>query len=314
MPMSSAPYWAERWFRAMGSSSHLIVGDADDRVIEWAVAEIERLEQCWSRFRPNSELSLLNAQAGAWVAVSPTLLFALTRARDLWRATEGCFDPTVLDALERFGYDRSFDRVEVDLADAPAPEWSPVPGFNTVDIDVAQSRVRSAPGVRIDLGGVGKGLAADVVAEGLVDRGARTACISLGGDIRVCGDPPEPTGWRIPVEDPFVDGRTLFEYPLAEGAIVTSTRLIRRWSRGGRAYHHIIDPTTGAPSDHGISAVVVAGGEAWWAEGFAKAAMVAGIERGRNLLKLAGLTAWIFRDDGSIAPNAQEIGATCTPN
>ncbi|MEP6658386.1 MAG: FAD:protein FMN transferase [Acidimicrobiales bacterium] len=312
--MSSAPYWAERWFRAMGSSSHLIVGDADDRVIEWAVAEIERLEQCWSRFRPNSELSLLNAQAGVWVAVSPTLLFALTRARDLWRATEGCFDPTVLDALERFGYDRSFDRVEVDLADAPAPEWSPVPGFKTVDIDVAQSRVRSAPGVRIDLGGVGKGLAADVVAEGLVDRGARTACISLGGDIRVCGDPPEPTGWRIPVEDPFVDGRTLFEYPLAEGAIVTSTRLIRRWSRGGRAYHHIIDPTTGAPSDHGIAAVVVAGGEAWWAEGFAKAAMVAGIERGRNLLKLAGLTAWIFRDDGSIAPNAQEIGATCTPN
>ena len=98
------------------------------------------------------------------------------------------------------------------------------------------------------------------------------------------------------------------------GSIVTSTRLIRRWTRAGRAYHHIIDPTTGAPSDHGIAAVVVAGAETWWAEGFAKAAMVAGIERGRDLLKLAGLTAWIFRDDGSIAPNAQEIGATCTPS
>ena len=306
------PYWTERWFHSMGSSAHFIVGDVDDRVIDWAAAELERLEQCWSRFRPDSELCELNRSGGEWVTVSPTLMLALTKAEELWDVTDGAFDATILPALERVGYDRSFDRSDFS---SPEPvEFVPAPGFHNVEIDLGRSAVRLSDGVRLDLGGVGKGLGADVIAEGLVDRGARTALVSLGGDIRVCGQPPEPSGWKVPVEDPFVDGRPLFEYPLAEGAIVTSTRLLRQWRRAGRTMHHIIDPETGTPTDHGIAAAVVAGPEASTAEGMAKAAMVLGLESGTRLLSEAGLTAWIFRDDGSIAPSSQETSATCLPS
>src|SRR5205823_4463593 len=105
--------------------------------------------------------------------------------------------------------------------------------------------VRAASGVRIDLGGIGKGLAADLVAQGLVDRGARTVLVGLGGDLVAHGESPPDGAWDVPVQDPADDERVAFRYPLARGALVTSTSRIRSWTRNGRSYHHIIDPATG---------------------------------------------------------------------
>lgn len=310
MPVSTATgYWIERELRAMGSTVQLIVGDADAMLVDWAVAELERLEQCWSRFRADSELSALNASAGEWVAVSPTLLMALTRARELWHATAGAFDPTVLDALERSGYDRSFELVDPsDPRAVPSPRR--VAGFEHVELDVDGSAVRLVPGARLDLGGLGKGLAADVIAEGIVDRGARTSIVSLGGDIRAGGEPPDG-GWTIPVEDPFDAQGTAFEHRLVGGAIVTCTRMIRTWSRSGREYHHIVDPCTGASADRGIAAVVAVAGETWWAEGVAKSVMILGPERGAALLQDTGVSASVFLDNRSVV----ELGSerACSP-
>jgi thiamine biosynthesis lipoprotein ApbE len=94
-------YWSERGTRAMGSRARIVAGDAPDGVVDWAMSELERLEQCWSRFRDDSELSQLNARAGEWTDVSPSMLLALTCALDLHDVTGGRFDPTILDALER---------------------------------------------------------------------------------------------------------------------------------------------------------------------------------------------------------------------
>ena len=150
--------------------------------------------------------------------------------------------------------------------------------------------------VALDLGGVGKGLAADIVANGLVERGAAGACVGLGGDVRVAGVSPVGGTWPIRVEDPFDESRTLCTRDLCDAAIVTSTTRFRRWSRGGRSMHHLIDPFTGAPAARGVTAVVVQADEAWWAEGVAKAALVAGVERGLELLERLGLAAVVADD------------------
>jgi len=105
-------YWTERRVRAMGCEAQIVVGDAPTDTVDWAVTELERLEQCWSRFRPTSELSRLNASPGRWVDVSASMLLALTCAADLHDASGGRFDPTILDALEAAGYDRSFELVD----------------------------------------------------------------------------------------------------------------------------------------------------------------------------------------------------------
>jgi thiamine biosynthesis lipoprotein len=292
--------WEVRHFRAMGASGHLLLGDAPAGLVAWAGQEIERLEQTWTRFREDSDLQRLNGRAGqGHVAVSPLLALALRCASELAHATEGRFDPTIADALTAAGYDRSFGDLDLDVPQPPAPP-RPAPGRGGYEVDPATSTARLAAGVHLDLGGLGKGLAADLVVEGLLDRGAASVCLSLGGDIRVGGEPDEPGGWRLAVEDPFDDGRDLVEVVLDQGALVTSTRLLRRWRRAGREQHHIIDPRTGRPAWTGLAAVAVQGPTAWWSEGLAKAALVAGPREGAALLAGAGLRAWMVHDDRTV--------------
>ena len=298
-------YWTEHVERAMGSTVHLIVGDARPELVRWGVEEIERLEQAWSRFRPSSELSMLNASTGQPVAVSPIMWVALNRCDHLWRATGGAFDPTVLDALEHWGYDRSFELLSASDVPAPSADRAPVPGWGSTTLDPDTRTVCLPPGVRIDLGGIGKGLAADLVAEGLVDRGASSACVALGGDIRVAGTAPE-AGWAVPVEDPSA----LFTHTVEGGALAMSTTLIRRWRIGTRDAHHLIDPVSGAPARTGVVAAAVAAEEAWWAEGLAKAAIVSGLDAGAALLRRCRVTGWITTDDGKTLATQQAAETT----
>jgi thiamine biosynthesis lipoprotein len=293
-------YWTECRARAMGSTAHVLIGDAPEGVAAWALAEIERLEQCWSRFRQDSELAQLHERADRWTQVSPPMLLALTCATDLHRATQGRFDPTILDALERVGYDRSFETVEPDSDGRGVDNaYVPAAGFDRVEIDVDSACVRIPAGVRIDLGGLGKGLAADLVSRGLIDRGVRTALVSLGGDLRARGEPPDGA-WRIPVEHPLDPTRVAFVHALRDDALVASTRRIRAWTRADREYHHIIDPRTGDSTRTPVVAVVAAAAESWWAEGIAKAMMIAGIDDGRALAGTARVHAWMYLDDGQV--------------
>jgi thiamine biosynthesis lipoprotein len=293
-----ATYWTRRCAAAMGSTAEVVLGDASDDVMSWVFSEIERLEQCWSRFRQASELSALNARAGEWVPVSASMLLLLTCAADLHRETEGRFDPTVLDALERVGYDRSFELVAPDGDPVPGG-GDPAPGFAFVEIDADGSRARMPRGVRLDLGGIGKGLAADLVARGAIDRGARSVFVSLGGDQRARGEPPPDGAWQVPVENPFDEARAAFVYPVVDGALVTSTRRFRVWRRGDRVYHHIIDPRSGDSAWTPVVAVVAASRDAWWAEGIAKSVMIAGVEEGVALARSTGVHAFLFLEDGT---------------
>ena len=288
--------WANRSWRAMGSPAEMIVyGEHSDEAADRAVLAAERMEQAWSRFRPDSELSRLNASAGRAVEVSLLLWTAIERAAAGWRDTHGLFDPTVLPALRALGYDRTFAEVTRDGPAAAQP--SAVPGFGAVQLDRANRRVTLPPGVEIDLGGIGKGLAADLTVVGLRRRGIMSASVSFGGDLRVTGPGPDDDAvWLTEVEDPFDDSQ-LLSFPLVEEAIVQSTRLFRTWNRGGESHHHLIDPRTGRSAHTGIAAVIVTGPEAWRAEVVAKAALVAGPEHGIALIEHLGLDGWILLDD-----------------
>ena len=283
----------------MGTTVEVVIAapaDADgspDALLGWAVDEFERLEQAWSRFRPDSELCRLNADRRVTVPISLDLLEVVTRALDAWRLTDGRFDPTVIGTLEALGYDRTFQTFDLPLAARPT---GPAPTMTDVQVDPVAGTIRRPVGVRFDLGGIGKGLAVDQVASGLIARGAAGACVGAGGDIRVAGTAPSG-GWRIPVEDP-VSGGDWFVAALTAGAIVTSTSRYRRWlDHDGRVVHHLIDPGTGQPAQAGIDAVVVAAGDAWWAEVLAKSALIAGPGDGRALLERFGVTSWMVESD-----------------
>jgi thiamine biosynthesis lipoprotein len=157
--------------------------------------------------------------------------------------------------------------------------------------------VRLPAGIRLDLGGIGKGHAGDLLARELLEAGAEGICVDLGGDVRVAGTPPTPPAWSVDVDPSIAAGRS---FRLVDGAVATSTRLRRTWSRGGTACHHLVDPATGRPAWSGLAAVTVIAASAAHAEVLAKAAFVAGPERGAALLDRHGVTGLLVLDDGSV--------------
>jgi FAD:protein FMN transferase len=292
--------WASRQWRALGSPSELLVyGENAEAIADDAVTEIERLEACWSRFRPDSELSELNRSQGRWFPVSPTLWDALDKARWAFTATEGLFDPTVHDRLVDLGYDRTFRDMAATETEELSASMAPI-GFDAVVFDDKARAIQLPNDRAIDLGGIGKGLAADIVTASAIAKGATSVCLGLGGDVRVRGPgPDDDAAWNIQIQHP-VDDRVLGSFPLIDEALVQSTTLFRRWDRGGRSVHHLIDPRTGQPSETDLVGAVVTGVNAWLAEVVAKSAILLGSTAGLALLIRSELDGWLLHEDGAV--------------
>lgn len=259
-------------FRAMSTDVE-VVGAPQDPA-PW----FERLERLWSRFDAASALSQLNRWAGRWMAVPPLLHLAIRRALAAARLTGGAFDPTVLPALLAAGYGRSFELGPTEPGPAvPAGRWR--------EVCLGPGAVFLPEGVALDLGGIGKGLAVDLVLRRL--RRGRTAAsllVNAGGDLALWareGDPP----WLVEVADPFAPEQVLAAASLRRGAVATSSTLGRRW---GADRHHIIDPATGRPVNSDLVAATVFAPTAARAEVLAKACLVLGAERALRLLATRG--------------------------
>ena len=264
-----------------------------------AADAIERFEAMWSRFRPSSELCTLNDAPERPVVVSPETFALIAHAVDAWTTTGGRYDPTVLSAVVAAGYDRDFDAVRREGPGAAREAAGPAPGCAGIVLDAVVHAVTVPRGVTLDLGGIGKGYAADLVSRELVDSGAGGVLVNLGGDLRARGHAPEPHGWVVAVDDPMDTGATGV-LALRSGAIATSTRLRRAWQRDGRTLHHLIDPRTGLPVDSGLASVTVVASEAWRAEILAKAAFVAGHDAAEALSGAPGVTGLLVHDDGTV--------------
>lgn len=290
---------AERTFRAMGTSVHVVV-HGDPALLDLAHEEIERLEKLWSRFLPSSEVSEINRRAGSWVAVSPETVDLFDRAVLAHTVTGGRFDPTVLGDVVRAGYDRSFEHL-ADLDRSAAPTSPLHTGIGGIEIDAAGGRVRLPVGVGFDPGGLGKGLAADLVAARIDAEGAAGVLINLGGDLRAVGCGPDGDDWTVDL-DPAATGRPHARVVLDHGALATSTVLRRRWTIGATEHHHVIDPTTGSPVTGDVVAAAVIAARGWQAEVLAKAAIIAGIAEGTDLIAGIGAHALLIDRHGGLHP------------
>jgi thiamine biosynthesis lipoprotein len=300
MRMNLALLEQRTWHRSavslMGTTAELMF-DGPASLTPQAFERLRELERAWSRFLPDSELNRLHARPAEWVRVSHDLFVALRWCARLHDETEGRFDPSIRTALERWGYDRTFREID---QRGPAPSYcDPAPGLAGLELRAEDEAVRLAPGLRIDLGGIGKGLAADILAADLLRMGANGAYVCMGGDIAVAGDTPYD-GWDVPLHHPDTD-QPFDWYRLGSGGLVMSTPRMRRWQRSdGTTAHHLIDPATGAPSETDVVAVAVAALSAARAEALAKAVVVAGSAVGAQLLDSFGVDGWIITDEGVV--------------
>ena len=220
---------------------HLDAGPEDD-ALRAAEAEFRRLEGLLSRFLPDSQLSCLNRRGE--LTAGPDLLAVVEAALDARERTAGRFDPTVHDALVAAGYDRTFELVS---ARDGAPTGLETACGGGVKVDRESGSIALDPGVKLDLGGIGKGFAVDSALRILA--GVGPAVVDAGGDIAVTGKP-----WPIGVETSA--GAITLE--VRECALATSGRDRRRWAGPEGERHHLIDPATGRPAEGDLLRVTAA--------------------------------------------------------
>jgi thiamine biosynthesis lipoprotein len=294
-------------WRALGTGVRLVVDDGDLDAARVAVETVlDQVDRAYSRFRDDSEIVALNARAGASVAVTPLLADAIATGLHAAEVTDGAVDPTVGRAMRAIGYDADFDHVR-NPAGPIELRLEPIPGWQSVDFSAARNEVRLRRGVELDLGSTGKALASDLAAAAALaamragrdpDRGG--ALVSLGGDIAVGGTAPAG-GWRILIaEDSETPADAAGEVvAIQTGAIATSSTTVRRWQRGERTLHHLIDPRTGGPVDSPWRTASVVGPTCVDANTAATAAIVMGA-RAIAWLEAARLPARLVALDGTV--------------
>jgi thiamine biosynthesis lipoprotein len=281
----------------MGSEAHVVVVGGSPGLIASAVRRIDDLERLWSRFLEDSEVSEMNRRAGQPVQVSAETAMLVERALDAWRLSAGSFDPTVLGAVVSAGYDRSFDLL---ATGGEPPSFLPgPPPAGAAGIEIEGRTVRLPSGAGFDPGGIGKGLAADLVAEEVIAGGAEGVCVNLGGDVRLSGAAPAGAAWTVAVEHPWSTA-PIARLGLVDGAVATSTTLRRRWRAGGVTRHHLIDPLSGLPSDTDLNLATVVTARAWAAEVLAKAVLLRGSNHPFDALDGTGAQGLVVDDRGRV--------------
>jgi thiamine biosynthesis lipoprotein len=289
-----------RHLRAIGTTATVVVQDPAqaDRAASLLADELRHIDEACSRFRPDSELQMVYAQAGHPVRISPLLYDALDIACGVAARTKGAVDPTVGNAIAALGYDRDLD--EVIGRDVPSAALQPVAGYGHVQLSPSDRTVRIPRGVRLDLGSTAKALAADRAAARLAHDLGAGVLVSLGGDVAVAGPPPAE-GWAVGIA---IESATPGEeadqvVAIRRGGLASSSPSARRWTAGGRLVNHIVDPRTGDCIEAYWALVSAVGASCVEANTVTTAAMVWG-ERALEYLGPFRQAMRLVRHDGQV--------------
>ncbi len=287
----------QREFKVMGCRSFVVVHGGDEAMLDTAEARLRELESWWSRFLDDSDITRANRSAGTPVSVHEDTLAVVSRAVLAWRQTSGRFDITVLPALLQHGYTHS------SVTHSPAPlVLGERVGFSAmISWDYAASTLTVPANTAIDLGGIGKGMAADIVAEELIEAGATGAVVNVGGDLVVLGTPDDDESWYMGIEDPRNPPEHVAVLRMQCGAMASSGTTIRHWTRpDGTTAHHLIDPFSQRPTDSGLINATVLAADAATAEVFATSAMMLPAPAALEMLEQSGLAGLMVDNEGVV--------------
>ncbi|WP_406047715.1 FAD:protein FMN transferase [Kribbella sp. NBC_00889] len=257
-------------------------------------ALMDRVDKAASRFRPDSELSIVNSRADALVPVSRLLVDLVDVSLVAASMSGGAVDPTVGAAVIAAGYNDDIEAVRRRFPEPPA-DPKPIPGWQQVQLNRKLALLGVPSDCALDLGAIAKAWTADRAALVLSKRYGCAVLVEIGGDLRAAGDPVKP--WVITVAERAGDPGVLVT--LAHGGLTTSTRTVRRWQTPTGYAHHLIDPRTGKPADGQWRTASVWAPTAVRANTFSTALVATG-EAALGRLTLAGHPARLIDDGGEV--------------
>jgi FAD:protein FMN transferase len=299
-PIAARAEWHERTAPIMGTRIAVEVWHEDaaaaEAAIDAVIAEMRRVDELMSHYKPDSQLSKVNREAAQGpVQVDPELSALIARALEFSELSNGAFDITYASVGYLYDYrERRHPTDEQIEAALPAVNW------RHVVVDRAASTIRFLrPGVRIDLGGIAKGHAVDTSIAILDRLGIRHATVTAGGDSRILGD-RRGRPWVVGIRHPDDRSRVIARIPLEDAAISTSGDYERYFDEDGVRHHHIIDPKTGK-SPRGVRSVTVIAPTSTLAEGLTKSVFILGPEEGIALAeRQPGVDAVVVTAEGRV--------------
>lgn len=295
-PVDAVAEWYRQDAAIMGTAIAVELWHEDEakgRALTQAVVnEMRRIDDLMSTYKPDSELSRINARAAnEAVPVGAELLALIQRALDFSRLTNGAFDITYASAGQYYDYRKGIRPSAEQLARA-----LPAIDYRHVRIDPQNATIRFLhSGVRIDLGGIAKGYAVDRCIAILQAAGVKSAMVNAGGDTRVLGKHWKQP-WMVGIRDPRNREGLVTMIPLEDAAISTSGDYERYFEKDGVRYHHILNPRTGT-SSAGVRSVSIIGNDATTTDALSTSLFVMGVDPGMELVDTLPDTEAVIIDD-----------------
>lgn len=271
----------------MGSRFQITLVDNDsisaERNIDKAVAEITRIENLISEWRPETQISQVNQNAGIKPIKVDREVFDLTK-KGLYfsKLTDGAFDISIVAMDKIWKFDDSMNELPSEQA---IKESVRNVGYQNIILDSTNSTIfLRNPGMKIGFGSIGKGYAADKTRDLMKSMGVKAGIIDASGDISTWGTQPDGKPWAIGINNPFNDHKMAAILYFKENSVTTSGSYEKYAEIHGKRYSHIMNPKTGYPST-GLTSVTITGPNATMANGFSTSVMVLGEKEGLKLLK-----------------------------
>jgi len=300
LPAFAQAEWFQREEAIMGTRVAVELWSEDaalaGRAMDEVIAEMRRTDELMSTYKPESQLSQVNAHAHERpVQVDADIIEVVERALAMSKLSGGAFDVTYASVGYLYDY-----RAHQRPSDQQIAAALPGVDYRQVQVDREARTIRFLrEGVRIDLGGIAKGYAVDRSIEHLRKHGIAHAMVNAGGDTRLLGD-RRGKPWVVGIRDPRNEGRVVTRLPLEDEAISTSGDYERYFEEDGVRYHHILVPGTGK-SARGVRSATVIGADATLTDALSTTVFVLGVERGMRLIAgLKDVEAVVVDDQGRI--------------
>lgn len=281
-------------FQAMGTSFYCILVGANQEICDAVFNLANELEAKWSRFLPESEVMMLNNNPDVSHQVSDATLRLVSEMKNGFELTQGLYSGNVLGDLLDLGFATSRSN-SANVTNWAARAQSSA-DLSDVLIDLESKTVVVPRGVALDAGGIGKGLAADLMSDYAMQLGAMGVAVFAGGDVAIKGMSVEAAGWKVDISDPQKSSEFIASVALSRGGLATSSPM--SWQSGKS--HHIIDPRSHQPSESNVVQATVITQNASQAEVLAKMCVILQSSEGLARIDSLGTAALLVDDKNQI--------------
>lgn len=256
-------------------------GDNGEKAVDKAEKEVNKLDSILSTGKSTSEISKLNKNKKQ--VVSANTMSLIKESIKISKATNGAFNPTIYPLMELWGFTTKNYYVPKDNEIKPLLNHMDI---DSIKIDESKNEVSFIDSnMKIDLGAIAKGYTSSKIIDIFKDNNIKSGMVTLGGNVQVLGKKPDGSLWKVGIQNPIGEDEYLGVLQTSDKAVITSGGYERNFTKNGRTYHHILDPSNGYPANNGLTSVTIISSDGTLADALSTSLFVMGKDKAIDFYK-----------------------------